>query len=288
MALIRFFSGILAVIAAFCATCVYNMKGQPQTATLPAELQRDGTPKKYFTLSFDDGITQDEKIMEICRKYNFDGITFNVNSNLCGADWAWVAEATNCPGLSHLRFTEEQLKGGVYDGFDVAAHGADHASAGTFDNNPLGLYREIEGDANRIYELTGTKPLGMAWAGGDTEWTDTTVENVYRYTSLRYARCTTPTHTYALPQYFLKWQPTCSITETNVLAQAQAFLDAPCESDMLFYVWGHGYELDVFNSYDTFEQLVKMMSESKDVVCLTNTEFYLLFKDEIPACTLAE
>lgn len=281
-------SAAMAVITAFFSGIFYGIVGQPATAQLPADLKRDGTPKKYFTLSFDDGITQDEKIMEICRKYGFDSVTFNINSNLCGENWAWVADMVNCPGLVHQRFTEEQLKNGIYNGFDVAAHAANHASIKAFDTDPFGLYRELEKDADRIYRLTGTKPLGMAWPGGDTEYTEKSVENVYRYTSLRYARGTTATHTFDLPRYFLRWLPTCSVVEPDLLQQAQAFLDAPCESDMLFYVWGHGYELDAFNLYDTLEQLIKMMSGRDDVVCVSNTEFYLLFRDEIPACTLDE
>ena len=51
---------------------------------------------------------------------------------------------------------------------------------------------------------------------------------------------------------------------------------------MLFYVWGHGYELDIFNLYDRLESLVEMMRDS-DVSMVTNSEFYNFFKDEIPS-----
>ena len=53
--------------------------------------------------------------------------------------------------------------------------------------------------------------------------------------------------------------------------------------DQLFYVWGHGYELDQLSYYDEFEKLVKMMAEADDVVLVTNSEFYQLFKNEIPS-----
>ena len=47
-------------------------------------------PKKYFTLSVDDGVTQDLKIIDILKKYNMYCCTFNINTGLCGADWKWI------------------------------------------------------------------------------------------------------------------------------------------------------------------------------------------------------
>ncbi len=41
--------------------------------------------KKILTLSFDDGITQDERFIEILNKYAIK-CTFNINSSLLGTD----------------------------------------------------------------------------------------------------------------------------------------------------------------------------------------------------------
>lgn len=243
----------------------------------------DMGPKKYFTLSFDDGITQDARIIEILKKYGLYCCTFNINTGLCGADWAWVGQQFNRPDVTHKRYTKKELKSGIYDGFDVAVHTLTHPSLKNFDNQPDKIVKEVEGDADGIEKLTGTRPVGMAWPGGDTEYTEKTVQTVYEKTSIRYARAVTPTYSFDLPEYFLTWYPTCSISDAQCLDLAKQFLRAECTSDMLFYVWGHGYELDLFNSYDKFEQLVKYMAEADDVVCVTNTEFYHLFKDSIPS-----
>lgn len=243
---------------------------------------RDGTPKKYFTLSFDDGITQDEKIIEILKKYNMDCCTFNINTGLYGANWTWVGQQLGNPNLTHIRYTEDKIKS-VYDGFDVEVHTLTHPSLKNYDLVPEKIREEVQGDADNIEEIFGIKPTGMAWPGGDTEYTDKTVELVLENTDIRWARAATTTHKYDLPEYFMKWQPTCGISEPNVITLARKFVRAEAEEDMLFYVWGHGYELDHNDSYDTFEQLVKIMSEAEDVVFVTNAEFYQLFKDEIPS-----
>ena len=39
--------------------------------------------KKYFTLSFDDGLEQDKKVLELMKKYGLRG-TFNLNSGMFG------------------------------------------------------------------------------------------------------------------------------------------------------------------------------------------------------------
>lgn len=250
----------------------------------------DGKPKKFFTLSFDDGITQDLKIIEILQKYDVKCVSFNINTGLYGANWEWVGVAIGDTSIPHLRFTEEELKTGIYDGYDVLVHTLNHPSLKNYDKRASQIKKEVGKDADNIEKLTGIRPVGMAWPGGDAEYTDTTIELVLANTDIRFARGTTSTYNFELPEYFMKWMPTCSATDPNCLTLAQRFIDAECTEDMLFYVWGHGYELDINNGagYETFEQLVKMMSEAEDVYLVTNTQFYNLYKDQIPSWKDAE
>lgn len=256
---------------------------EPAEAGTNSGIIRDGTPKKYFTLSFDDGITQDLKIIEILKKYNVHCCTFNINTGLYGANWEWVGQVLNNPDLVHQRFTEEELRQGIYNGYDVEVHTLSHASLKTFDKDPDAIKREVGLDAENITSITGIIPVGMAWPGGDTEYTSKTIELVLENTNIHFARGTTATQNFRLPKYFMKWQPTCAISDENCISLAERFLKTECTKDMLFYVWGHGYELDHYNSYDKLESLIKMMSEAEDVVLVTNAEFYQLFKDEIPS-----
>lgn len=273
---------VLAMIMSVYSGLYYKISG-PAPAEVPASMQRDGTPKKYFTLSFDDGVTQDLKIIEICKKYNFKAITFNINTGLCGANWDWVGKAIGNPDITHIRFTKGQIKSGIYDGFDVEVHTMTHPSMKNSDNDPLNIWKEVEKDSINISKWTGVRPVGMAWPGGDTEYTEETIRGVLKYTSIRFGRAVTPTHSFDLPEYFLKWKPTCSIIDPELMNLADRFLSAECSEDMLFYVWGHGYELDQNNGYETLETLIRMMSENAEIVLVSNSQFYQLFKDQIPA-----
>jgi len=254
---------------------------QPGEEPTDKPTEPESKPKKYFTLSFDDGITQDLKIIEILKKYNVDCCSFNINTGLYGANWTWVGEALHVPTLTHIRFTEEELRTGIYDGFDVLVHTKTHPSLKNCSLKQL--KDEIIGDADNIESITGVRPVGMAWPGGDTEFNLTNIRNILRYTDIRFARCTTPTYTFDLPEKFMTWYPTCSFSDARLFELAQQFIDAEPTEDMLFYVWGHGYEMDIpgVNSYEEFEQLIKMISEADDIVLVTNTEFYELYKDQI-------
>lgn len=242
---------------------------------------RDGTPKKYFTMSFDDGITQDQHIIEIFNKYGFKGCTFFINTGLFGANWTWVGQTLGMPSLTHQRWTKAQFKTGIYDGFDVACHTVNHGSLKNYDE--AGVINEVQKNADDIYALTGIYPLGMAWPGGDTEYTNKTVDIVSGETSICFSRGVSGTNKFTLPKYWLKWMPTTTFGDGNMaITLAKKFLKTEATSDMVFYVWGHGYELDFYNSWDKLDELIKMMTEAEDVVIVTNSEFYWLFKDEIP------
>ena len=242
---------------------------------------RDGTPKKYFTLRLDDCTTQDGRIIEIFKRYNFDAVTFYMNTGLFGHDWSsWV-------GVSHVRYTKAQALE-MYAGYDVGVHTVNHKSLK--DQTDRKVASEINDDAKVLMNMYGYTPVGMAWPGGDTEWNAHTVNVVSEKTEIKFGSCTTATNNFKLPTQFLTWYPTCHWTQSNTTYLLQQFIDADLTEDMLFYVWGHGYELDNFPN-DTgltrLEQIIKTITdaaaEDPNIVLVTNSEFYQLFKDEIPS-----
>lgn len=246
-------------------------------------------PMKYFTMSFDDGITQDARIIEILKKYNMP-CTFNINTGLYGVRWDWVATAVGKPGLLHLRFTKAELETGIYDGFDVEVHTLNHPSlAGNYGNNKSAIIREVGDDAKNIKELTGIEPVGMAYPGGlESDTSDYVIRTILANTPVRFARLAVSAKKpsdFALPEYWMMWYPTCSICNiATAKTLFKRFANAEVtDHDLLFYGWGHGYELDQNDSWDEFEELIKMISETEGIVFVTNAEFYELFKDQIPS-----
>ena len=248
--------------------------------------------KKYFTMSFDDGITQDLRIIQILKKYDMP-CTFNINTGLYGVNWsAWLSEAVASPGLQHVRFTKAQLQTGIYNGFDVEVHTLEHPdlAASYAQYGRSYVVNQVKQDEDNITGLTGIRPVGMAYPGGlESSTSDAVIRAILENSSVRFARLAVNAkkpYKFEFPEYWMMWYPTASIgggmAALNSLADA--FIAAePADGDLLFYVWGHGYELDQFGLWDAFEAFVKRMSEQEDIVFVTNAELYELFKDEIPS-----
>ena len=240
-------------------------------------------------MSFDDGITQDERIIGILKKYNMP-CTFFINTGLLGVRWDWVGQQIGNPDIPHLRWTEAQLKTGIYDGFDVEVHTLTHPSlAGNYGTNKAQITKEVANDAANIKRIIGTTPVGMAYPGGTlADTSDFVIETILETTGIRFARLAvnqTSPRNFALPEYWMMWRPTVSAANTSSFKfLINKFISAtPTDRDLLFYAWGHGFEFDQFDNWDAFEEIIKMISEADDIVCVTNTEFYDLFKDQIPS-----
>ena len=192
--------------------------------------------------------------------------------------------------MTHIRYTRRELAAGIYDGFDVQCHTVHHYSLKGCDDKTVTT--EVKNDFAALKQIFGSKPVGVAWPGGDGDITDHTISVVMETTKIRYGSCTTR-NTYkgikkfGLPQYFMTWYPTCSVSDADAQKLLEEFIAADCTEDMLYFVWGHGFELDRDDSWDEFELMIKTIAEAaaadEDIVLVTNSEFYELFKEEIPS-----
>ncbi len=238
-----------------------------------------GPNKKYFTISFDDGITQDARIMQIMSKYGIKG-TFNVNTGLTGFHWDLSSVGITA---DHTRITEQDFRNGYYDGFEIASHTSMHPLLTSLRNSEV--ISQVKEDCRKISEWTGTIPTGMAYTGGGTDsYNDRVIDLITANTEIKYARTAVCTSSYDLPEKFMVWNPGFWSCQEDLLECAKEFeaLDTQ-DGDKLFYVWGHGYEFDQYDMWDEFEELCSYMSKLDDVEFVTNGEFYYIFSDVIPS-----
>ena len=77
--------------------------------------------KKAVTFSFDDGVTQDIRLIEILNKYVLKG-TFNINSGLLGGKQELER---NGRIVSHNKIQPNQVKS-LYAGHEIAVHTVNH------------------------------------------------------------------------------------------------------------------------------------------------------------------
>lgn len=278
----KFTAAIFAFLLLFMSACAKS--GNPQSASdktsdsINSEKEDDGVNKeykKYFTLSFDDGTYEDEKMIVLLKKYGIKA-SFCINTGLMdGNDVIEVA------GKWRRMNFEYAKKNKVYDGFDVISHGFKHKELTFLGESEI--ISEIRQDGENIAKLTDKSPVGFAYPGGTAYYNGYITDIMLSSTDIRFARDTDDTFAFYLPENFMAWKPTCSLLDDKLFSLAERFINAEATEDMLFYGWDHPWAITAYNAWDKVERLFKMLSEHDDIVFVSNTEFYELFKDKIPS-----
>ena len=218
--------------------------------------------RKALTFSYDDGIEQDRKLVEIFNKYGMKA-TFNLNTGIQTPESNFEIE-----GVYINRMKQEGLEE-LYRGHEIATHGLTHAAPTGMTKEQLD--KEFLTDMSNIERLYGTYPVGMAYAYGCV---DDEVVKYLKSIGIKYGRTVEASHSFEIPKEPLKLKATCHHDDDMLFELAEKFLKAePKENEqMLFYVWGHSYEFDVNNNWDRIEEFCKMMSGKADIFYGTNRE----------------
>ncbi len=213
-----------------------------------------GGRAKAATFSYDDGVKADKRLAEIFAKYGIKG-TFNLNSLLFDCE-RW-----------HGRMDEEQTFLTFYNRpHEIAMHGARHI----FLNKvplPEAMNEILQ---NRVYleNRFGRIVRGLAYAynGYNAE-----VLAALPALGVAYGRTTEDTRTFALPEDFLRWNPTCHHTDPALFEIAEEFVKRDPAGEfkhrepLLFFVWGHSYEFDDADNWQVCEKLCARLAESEGI-----------------------
>ncbi len=106
---------------------------------------KDQELRKALTFSFDDGITQDIRMIELLNKYGLK-CTFNLNSELLGTPRILIREGLR---ISHYKIAPSDVKY-VYEGHEVAAHTLTHPNLTLLEKDEIIL--QAEEDRSRSQE----------------------------------------------------------------------------------------------------------------------------------------
>lgn len=224
--------------------------------------------KKALTLSYDDGITQDKRFIEMLNKYQIK-CTFNLNPGLMG-DVDWLSQ----PGIevSHYKVEKDKIKE-LYEGHEIAVHTMTHPD---LPRVPDGMVAYEIAECRKELEEIAEKPVtGMAYPFGTYS---EAVKAVAKTCGIMYSRTTKQHFGFDLPEDFLEWHPTIHHTEERLFSLWQEFLepidDEHYRAPQLFYVWGHSYEFDAFRQWEDMEEFLKQASARDEVWYATNVEIY--------------
>ena len=222
-----------------------------------------GGRSKALTLSYDDGVRQDKRLLEIMKKHGLKG-TFNINSG------CYAPEGHTTGG----RMTRSEIIALYKDsGMEIAVHGAHHPFLEQLPENLCTW--EVLNDRKNLEEDFGGFVRGMAYPFGTTS--DSVVASL-KQCGIVYARSTLTTEGFGIPSDWLRLRATCHHANPRLMELSKRFVEEQnARSPMLFYLWGHSYEFDYDkpnNNWGVIEEFAEYMGGREDIWYATNIEIY--------------
>ena len=228
--------------------------------------------KKAITFSFDDGATQDIRLIEILNKYGLKG-TFNLNSGLLGREGVLNR---NGKTVSFNKVRETELKS-IYRGHEIAVHTLTHPNLTMQEDEEV--VRQIEEDRQALSKLCDYEVIGMAYPCGDVNNDERVAKLIKERTGVKYARTITSTGQFDKQSNLFRFNPSVYYIDKDLDAVAERFLTMQADTPQLLYIWGHSFELDAeYITWENFQSFCEKIAGKADIFYGTNKE--VLFGDE--------
>ncbi len=224
--------------------------------------------KKAVTFSYDDSVTQDQRLIQLFDRYGLK-CTFNVNYGKLGLARGLI-RGDNVT-VAHVRPQAHEIPG-IYRGHEVAGHTLTHAHLPRLTDEEV--IREVQEDIDELSRLVGYQVVGTVYPCGDFD--DRVVKLITEHTTARYARTTVDNRSFELQDNLIRFEPTLRHARWEELfALGKQFLEMKDpETPQLFYIWGHSFEFDVDKSWERMEEFCKMIAGQDDIFYGTNSEVF--------------
>lgn len=219
---------------------------------------------KVLTLSYDDGVVQDQRLINIMNKYGLKG-TFNINS---GQYLPEDAVRDKLYGRMKLSEAKELY---LSSGQEIAVHGFNHPFLERLDSAEI-IYEIVE-DRKNIEKEYGVIARGMAYPFGTY---NDLVLDILNKCQIVYARTTKSTYQFQFPENWLLLNPTCHHNSENLEILIKRFIEEPDRwgNAEMFCLWGHSYEFDDNDNWNVIEKFAEFAGGHKHIWYATNIEIY--------------
>lgn len=226
---------------------------------------------KAVTFSYDDGVTQDQRLIEMFNRYGLK-CTFNINSGKCGTGGGYVVHERT---LAHVKPRACEIRS-IYEGHEVAAHTLTHPLLPKIEDDAE-VIRQVEEDRLTLSELVGYEVVGLAYPCGGINHDERVMKLIRENTGIRYARGIVSSHSFDLQSDLLDFKPTVyQYGEFDKMIElAEQFIEMKTDTPKIFYIWAHAYEFDIANTWDKMEEFCRLISGHEDIFYGTNKEVLL-------------
>lgn len=225
---------------------------------------------KAVTFSYDDGVTQDIRLIELLNKYGLKS-TFNLNSELLSKKGIL---SRNGLRISHYKVHSQDVKE-IYSGHEVAVHTLTHPSLTLCNDDEI--IRQVETDRLNLCELVGYDVVGMAYPCGGANNNAHVAEIIKNNTGVKYSRTVASTNSFEMQDNLYRFNPTIHQLDFEKMMQlGEEFINLKADSPQIFYIWGHSFEMDYNKDYwIKLEEFFKLISNKDDIFYGTNKEVLL-------------
>ena len=214
---------------------------------------------KAFTMSYDDGVYQDIRLVEIMNRNGLKG-TFNINAGqISPTDAVKGYERLSAGQINALYLP---------NGHEVALHTYSHSLL--VDLPIENITYEYLKDKEILEAITGNIIRGAAYPFSQY---NNQVLAALKTCGVAYARGGDETEGFALPADWLQIKNTVRHKNPRLLELTEQFLElappphAPCS---LFFLMGHSFEFDQKGNWDLMETFAERMGGHDDIWYATN------------------
>lgn len=223
---------------------------------------------KAVTFSYDDGVTQDRRLVELFNKYSLKA-TFNLNSQLLGTENTLHYGEKS---VAHNKIEPSEVKE-LYKGHEVAVHTLTHPHLPGLSREEI--INQVEKDRENLSLLAGYEVVGMAYPGGGVNFSLRVADIIEKHTGVKYARTTVHTFNFDLQKDLYVFNPTVHHNSTGrCLEMIDKFLALETDTPKLLYIWGHSYEFDFSDNWDFAEEMCRRIAGKEDIFYGTNRECF--------------
>ena len=224
---------------------------------------------KAVTFSYDDGVTQDIRLVEILNRYGLKA-TFNLNSELLSKDGYLDILGKK---ISHYKLQPYEINE-VYKAHEIASHTLTHPDLTEMSAEEV--IRQVEMDRLNLSELSGVEVIGMAYPGKQPNYNSRIAQIIEDNTGVKYARTTICSNDFSPQRDLYEFHPSVFHRDWERLYNlAEKFIELEPKNENIFYIWGHSYEFDINDEWDDFEKFCKFISNRSDIFYGTNKEILL-------------
>lgn len=225
-----------------------------------------GGKRKAFNITYDDGVLQDVRFVEMMNRYGLKG-TFNLNSRLMEEEFAWI----HPNGMEVRRLSPAAVRN-LYDGHEIASHTLTHPYMTELSEQEI--LEQMGADRENLERLFGREVRGFAVP---FSYYSDLIAQCAENCGFEYARMSEFSSSYEPCRDWYYWKTGFYHIQAGLSDFAAGFLNTE-EELALCQIVGHSYDLDAEQLWGTMELICAAVSAREDVWYCTNLELVRYLK----------